>query len=165
MVTLALEALDAGNTPWAHTLADSYTELQDSMIALLPGAKEALEMLRGMGIRLAVVTNGASAAQREKLNRFGITHYFEKIFIDTEIGYSKPDKRIFEHALRVMDAQAEETWMAGDNLRWDVFGAQQLDIFAVWNDDKGTGLRPDSEIIPDLIVHSIFEMAGIISEL
>jgi putative hydrolase of the HAD superfamily len=165
VVTLALEALDIRNIQWAYALADHYTALQDSMIDLLPGARDALTLLRDMDIRLGVVTNGASAAQREKIRRFNIGQYFEHILIDTETGYSKPDVRAFENALQTMGVVASDVWMAGDNLQWDVFGAQQAGIFAVWNDHYKKDLPPKSKVIPDLVVHSIYEMAKIIENI
>jgi putative hydrolase of the HAD superfamily len=135
------------------------------MIALLPGSRDALVLLRSLNIRLAVITNGASKVQREKLRRFDIVGFFEKIFIDTEVGYSKPDARIFQHALNELNVKPADAWMVGDNLKWDVFGAQQLKIFAVWNDFKRAGLPEGTQIIPGLIVNSIHEMAVIISNI
>jgi putative hydrolase of the HAD superfamily len=161
VVRFALEVMRIDNEEWAQEIADRYTGLQDSMISLLPDVKEALCWLRSMNIRLAVITNGASEVQREKLRRFDLESYFEKIFIDTEIGYSKPDPEIFRHALKEMNLTASDTWMVGDNLKWDVMGSQQVGIFAVWNDYRQTGLPRYGEIIPDLIVSSIYEMASL----
>lgn len=165
VVRYSLEALGVKNEDMVIDLADHYTKMQSSMIALLPGALEALNMIRDMGIRMAVITNGASAGQREKLERFEITNYFEKIFIDTEVGFSKPDKEIFQYALEQLKLEPEEAWMVGDNLVWDIYGAQQLGIYAVWNDYRKNGLPGNSKTIPNLIVNSIYEMAKIIEEI
>ncbi len=165
VVRLALEDLDIAEEDKVIELADHYTELHDSMLALLPGSREALVMIKNMGIRMAVITNGASAVQREKLERFGVRDFFEKVFIDTEVGCSKPDKEIFQYALDQMELSPKEVWMVGDNLVWDIFGSQQLGIYAVWNDVKKQGLPVNSVILPDLIVNSIYEMAILLSEL
>jgi putative hydrolase of the HAD superfamily len=61
----------------------------------LPGSKEALEMVKNMGIRMAVITNGGSEVQREKLERFGITHYFNKIIIERKLGLVSQIKKYF----------------------------------------------------------------------
>lgn len=135
------------------------------MIAPLPGAVDALETLDRLNIRLAVVTNGSPAGQREKISRFDIGRYFEHIFIDAEIGYSKPDARIFQYALDTLHVKPEETWMVGDNLIWDVSGAQQLGIFSVWNDYNMLCLPADANVTPDLIVSSVHEMAKIMERL
>ena len=162
VVRIALKELGINEEESVIELADHYTELQNSMLALLPGAREALELVKQMGIRSAVITNGNSAGQREKLDRFQVREFFEEVFIDTEVGYSKPDKEIFQYALEKMALKPEEVWMVGDNLVWDVYGAQQLGIFAVWNDYRGKGLPENSKIIPDLTVPSIREMAELL---
>lgn len=163
VVRYSLEALGIMKEEMAIELADHYSELQNSMLSLLPGSREALEIIRAMKIRMAVVTNGASVIQREKLERFGITEYFEKLFIDTEVGYSKPDKEIFRYALEQLGLKPEEVWMVGDNLVWDIWGPQQLGIYAVWNDYRNQGLPDNSKIVPDLVIHSIYEMAKTLS--
>lgn len=162
VVRIALKELGITREESVIELADQYTELQNSMLALLPGSREALELVKEMGIRSAVITNGNSAGQREKLDRFKVRDFFEEVFIDTEVGYSKPDKEIFQYALEKMALKPEEVWMVGDNLVWDIYGAQQLGIFAVWNDYRGKGLPENSRIVPDLIVPSILEMAELI---
>ncbi len=156
---IALEKLGITEEAAANRLGDDYSATQDSKISLLPGSMEALERFRRMEIRMAVLTNGHSAIQREKLSRFGIMDFFEKVFIDSETGFSKPDTRAYEYALKTLDLPAKEVWMIGDNLIWDVKGAKDAGIYAVWNDYKGSGLPIDTKIIPDKIVTSIHELA------
>jgi putative hydrolase of the HAD superfamily len=162
VVRYSLKELSILDEEMVCELADNYTNMHNAMISLLPGAKEALEMVRDMGIRMAVITNGGSKIQRDKLERFEIISYFEKVFIDAEIGFSKPDKEIFQYALDQLQLKPDEVWMVGDNLVWDVFGAKQMGIYAVWNDFGKKGLPKDSTIIPDLIVTSIYEIVEII---
>ncbi len=159
VVRFSLDTLGISDEKQVVELADDYTALQDSLLALLPGSLEALERLKEAGVRMAVITNGASPVQREKLQRFKITEYFEKVIIDSEVGYSKPDRKIFEYALKEMKLIPSQVWMIGDNLVWDVGGAKQLGIFSVWNDYKKKGLPKNCDIIPDLIVSSIYELS------
>lgn len=161
VVRLALEELGHTALTDSHELADHYMNLQDSLIAPLPGVQEALQTLKDMKIRMSVITNGRSDTQREKLDRFHLTDFFEKIIIDTEVGFSKPDIRIYEFALNEMKISANESWMVGDNLNWDIYGAQNAGLFAVWIE----GLAKSSEIQPDLTVPSIAQMTEIIKKL
>ena len=162
VVRYAMQKLHITDETLVCDLADQYTARHSSMIELLPKAKEALQMLQDKGIRMAVITNGGSATQREKLERFSITHYFEHIFIDSEVGFSKPDIRIYQHALEKMNLKPDQVYMVGDNLTWDVMGAQQAGIFAVWNDYDGSGLGDRDDVVPDMVVGSIYELAKII---
>lgn len=146
----------------AQEFATLYMKLHNERIRPMDGAVEALDNMRALGLRLAVVTNGIADTQREKLDRFGLTERFEHIFIDTEIGYSKPDPRIFEYALDKMQLQAEDVWMIGDNIRWDVGGPQALKIAGVWINSKQVVLPENYEIVPDLHCDSLLEVANII---
>lgn len=149
----------------AHEYAQLYMKLHNERIRPMDGAVEALDIMRQSGLRLAVVTNGIADTQREKLERFGLTERFEYIFIDTEIGYSKPDPRIFAYALNKLQLQAEDVWMIGDNIRWDVGGPQQLGITGVWINSKQVVLPDNYEIVPDLHCDSLLEAAEMIRQL
>jgi len=142
----------------AQEYAALYMKLHNECIRPMDGAVEALDAMNELGLRLAVVTNGIADTQREKLERFGLTGRFEHIFIDTEIGYSKPDPRIFEHALDKMQLTAEDVWMIGDNIRWDVGGPQQIGITGVWINSKQVVLPEKYEIVPDLHCDSLLEV-------
>lgn len=149
----------------AQEYAALYMKLHNEHIRPMDGAVEALDTLKELGLRLAVVTNGIADTQREKLERFGLTERFEYIFIDTEIGYSKPDSRIFEYALDKMQLQAEDVWMIGDNIRWDVGGPQVLGITGVWINSKQVVLPENYEIVPDLHCDSLLEVAEVLRDI
>jgi len=149
----------------AQEYATLYMKLHNERIRPMDGAIKALDTMKELGLRLAVVTNGVAESQREKLERFGLTDRFEHIFIDTEIGYSKPDPRIFEYALDKMQVQAEDVWMIGDNIRWDVGGPQQLGITGVWINSKRVMLPGNFEIVPDLYCDTLLEVAEVIRRL
>lgn len=143
----------------AREYAALYMKLHNERIRPMDGAIEALDIMKSLGLRLAVVTNGIADTQREKLERFRLTERFEHIFIDTEIGYSKPDPRIFEYALDKMNLNAEDVWMIGDNIRWDVGGPQAIGITGVWINTKQVVIPENYEIVPELHCDSLLEVA------
>ena len=72
----------------------------------------------------------------------------------------EPSAAFFEAALTALDADAEMTWMVGDDLYADVAGAQRFGLKTVL---VRTGkFRPDevegSRIFPDAIVNSIAQL-------
>ena len=77
------------------------------------------------GCKLAVLTNGAGAAQRGKLTRFGLENLFDEVLIEGEVGFGKPDPRIYRLALARLGLPADRVWMVGDNLEWDVRAPQR----------------------------------------
>jgi putative hydrolase of the HAD superfamily len=86
---------------------------------------------------LALVTNGASCLQREKLAASGLGDRFDAIVVSGDIGRGKPDPAIFAHALRALGAEAGEAVMVGDNLVKDVEGALAAGLDAVWLNRDG----------------------------
>lgn len=160
IVKMALENLDYFDEAKAYEMADSYSKIQDDLICLFPDSLITLERLKSMGIRMALITNGSSEKQRGKINRFCLSGYFEKCFIEEEVGFGKPDTGVFLLALEELGLKAAEVWMVGDNLVWDIEAPQKIGIYSIWNDFRKTGLPRNSEIIPNRIIHSISELLG-----
>lgn len=82
--------------------------------------------------RLAVVTNGSSRRQREKLSRAGLQGRFDHLFISEEVGAEKPDPAIFNHALRESGLSAGDVLFVGDDPRRDIAGAQAVGLRTCW---------------------------------
>jgi putative hydrolase of the HAD superfamily len=53
-------------------LADRFNELHEAELRMFPGAHETLDRLKELGVKLALVTNGAAAPQRRKVVRFAL---------------------------------------------------------------------------------------------
>jgi putative hydrolase of the HAD superfamily len=142
----------------AQRLADRFSAYRDENMRLFPDAHNVIDALRARGTRLALVTNGASEAQRAKIDRFELAYRFDHIQIEGEHEFGKPDERAYLHALRQLGAEARDTWMVGDNLEWEVAAPQRLGIFGIWFDAAGKGLPRATHIRPDRIVASLSEL-------
>jgi len=160
IVSRALDALEGFQESLAHAIADEFSLLRAKRVTLFPGARSALEVLRGAGVRLAMVTNGTTASQRPKIARFDLEPLFDSIHIEEEAGAGKPDPLIFQAALDAVQVDAAEAWMIGDNLERDVEGAQRLGIHGIWCDFTGAGLPRNARVRPDRIVQSLAELLG-----
>lgn len=158
VVSLALSKLGVTDPRTGDDLADRYTHLQDERIHLFPETLPVLEAFRAAGVRLSLITNGSSVCQRAKLQRFGLTDFFEHILIDQELGFGKPDVRVYEYALSLLALEARDVWMVGDNLAWDIWPPMTLGIFAVWHDWRRKGLQPGETRRPDRIIADIGEL-------
>jgi len=139
----ALSRLGAPDDQLAGRIGNRYRDLREEGQALLPGAIETLETLRGQEVRLALLTNGAAESQRPKIERFDLARHFDYVCIEGEFGCGKPDERVYRGALEALDAQPADTWMVGDNLEWDVAAPMRLGITGIWLDRRAAGL-PDS---------------------
>lgn len=164
IVKLAMEELQYFDEESACRLADNYSRRQKELIHLLPDSITTLERLKALNIRMALITNGTADEQRGKLTRFNLEDYFELCLIEEEVGCGKPDVRVFEMALKKLELKADEVWMVGDNLVWDIEAPQKLGIFSVWNDYKRKGLPENSNIVPDRIINTIGELPELVMD-
>ena len=142
----------------AYEIVEEYNKQHEELIQLFPDTISTLRKLKNRGIRMALITNGTSKLQRAKITRFDLSEFFEFCLIEEEIGFGKPDVRVYEMALDKIGLKANDVWMVGDNLVWDIETPQKVGIFAIWNDYKKKGLSPDSLILPNRIIHSISEL-------
>ena len=95
-----------------------------------------------VGPELALITNGASCLQREKLTAAGLDDYFDVVVISGEFGVGKPERSIFEHTLSLLGSDREHAVVVGDSLARDVDGAIAAGLSTVWVNRSGRS-RPE----------------------
>jgi len=106
---------------------------------------------------LALITNGISDLQYEKLEKTNLLSYFKHITISGEEGFGKPDPRIFELTLDRLGIPAENAVMVGDNLSRDIKGAQKIGIRGIWINRSRKTLLQDI-CIPDYQISSFSDL-------
>jgi putative hydrolase of the HAD superfamily len=159
VVRLALDRLNVGHgAGLAEQVADTYSRLRDDRMEPLPDAIDTIRWFRNRGVRLALLTNGAGDAQRRKIARFDLERYFDTILVEGEVGFGKPDERIYQRALRELSVKPGDAWMVGDHLEFDVEAPQRLGLFTIWIDAKGAGVPAHSHVRPDRIVRALSEL-------
>jgi len=158
VVAGAFERLGRDPGPVGRQIADHYTRTKEESCAPFPGALEALDSFRRRGMRLALVTNGSSAFQRAKIERYDLARFFDAILVEGELGVGKPDARVFQAALDALGVRPTEAWMIGDNLHADIAGAQALGIAGVWHDYSRAGLGDDPPVVPRRVMHAWAEL-------
>ena len=154
----ALSRLEIADPERATRIAHRYRDVREEDRTLLPGAVETLEQVRALGIKTALLTNGAATAQRAKLTRFNLERQFDFIGIEGEFGYGKPDERVYQAALAALGVAPAETWMVGDNLEWDVAAPMRIGLTGIWLDRFRKGLPEAGAVQPDRVVTSIGEL-------
>jgi putative hydrolase of the HAD superfamily len=154
----ALDNVGCDAAGLADRIAAGYDQCRDDRTVLFPGAVQVLTWLRESGCRLALVTNGAAEMQRQKIERFRLEPLFDAILVEGELGFGKPDERVYLMALHRLAAAPHQTWMIGDNLEWDVEQPQKLGITGIWVDSTGAGVPPSRVVRPDLIVRALADL-------
>jgi putative hydrolase of the HAD superfamily len=154
----AFHGLGIDRSALVGRMADAFGEARAEAICLFPEATEVLRRLRSLSIKLGLITNGERGEQRAKIERFGLAPHFDCILVEGEFGVGKPDARVYRHALAQTGVASADAWMVGDNLEWDVWGAQQAGVRGIWRDVAGTGLPSTSPVQPDRIICSLTEL-------
>jgi len=126
--------------------------------ALLPDVRPCLERL-GARYRLGVVANQQSWI-RETMQRDGIERFFEIWAVSEDVGIDKPDRRLFEHALREANAEPANSVMCGDRLDYDIRPAKDAGMRTVWMLRGEAPIDPTPEQLeePDAAVRSLEEL-------
>jgi HAD superfamily hydrolase (TIGR01509 family) len=109
-----------------NTTAGLYPSERDTVY---PQATPLLERL-SRRYRLAVIANQSLGAE-ERLERYGILKYFDFVLGSADVGFSKPDPRIFLLALEKAGCAPHEAVMIGDRPDNDIYPAKLLGMRTV----------------------------------
>ncbi|WP_459502916.1 HAD family hydrolase [Bacillus sp. C1] len=105
-----------------------------------------------MQVKVAIITNGSTQRQKAKIMNTHLNSCFDTIIISEEVGFSKPDKRIFELALNKLNVQPEAALFVGDDIEKDISGCQHANIKGIWFNPHM--IKNDTEIKPYAEIHS-----------
>jgi putative hydrolase of the HAD superfamily len=151
------EVLRSALPPRARDVAD----LRGALLAALrfrpyaevPGV---LAELGELGVARVVVSNW-DVSLRAVLDRTGLTPLLDGIVISAEVGAAKPDPAIFERALAVAGARAEEAVHVGDTPDVDVAGALAAGLRAIHLDRSGADPQATTSLtgLPGLVRSSV----------
>ena len=101
-----------------------------------------LQNLRSKGFKTAIVSNSPWGSPpylwREELDRLGLSPHVSEIVLCGDVGWRKPERRIFEFTLEKLQARPEHCVFVGDDPRWDLVGPREVGIEAVLIDRQGT---------------------------
>jgi len=93
---------------------------------------------------LAILTNGITEVQRSRLGKSALHEIISHIIISEEVGFSKPDPRIFEYAMSMFGHPRRETvLMVGDSLSSDIRGGVNAGIDTCWYNPHGAPCSED----------------------
>jgi len=158
IVSAALMNWDTHDPCLAGNIATAYGEERDKAVSIFPDSIETIKHFRARGIKLALLTNGNADTQWIKIRRFDLPSHFDSIVVEGDLGFGKPDERVYRHVLEQLGVSADETWMIGDNFEWEVAAPQRLGIKGIWIDHKRKGAPANTPTQPFLIIKSLGEL-------
>jgi len=106
----------------------------------LPCLDEVLTELKKRGYKLGVITNTVTSREghvRMAMRRIDIEKYFDVILTSVDVGFNKPDERIFSTALKKLNVKPEEAVMVGNRISADILGGNIVGMKTIlfkWNE-------------------------------
>lgn len=159
-IALARQGLDGNSaaikhfgltkTPWHSEDEILYSDVHSTLAALLQ-----------KGYRLGIIAN-QKFGTAERLKAWSLRQYFDVIAASAEIGYAKPDKKIFEKAFELAKCTAEESVMVGDRLDNDIIPANALGMKTVWL-KSGLAKYQSAELGNGLADYQIYKLSELLS--
>lgn len=111
------------NEPLARELSAVFLDILPEKTGVFPYTFEILTYLKNRGYVLHLITNGFEKTQWRKLNSSGLNRFFSEVITSEASNSVKPQKEIFEYALKKTGAVTEHSIMIGDNPEADIAGA------------------------------------------
>jgi putative hydrolase of the HAD superfamily len=129
-----------------------------------------LQVLHDQGIDIGLISNWDLGC-RTVLAETRLDIFLDPIVISSEVQIEKPDKRIFEHAIKCKEWKSEECLYVGDNYYDDVLGATQVGMHSCLLNFFGAAgieelnhpyILSSIQTVPSLIGQGIFDQDHIV---
>ena len=161
---LLLKRLDAEDDALADELNEVLGHVRLTNMHLFADAVPVLQALRS-SYHVGIVTNGAGDnhddSQWSVLRHLGLLDLVDSVWISDEVGFRKPDPRLFEGALEEVGADPSEVAHVGDSPEADVAGANAAGLTSVllWR-QRGEVRVEGPEQRPAIVVRSLSQLPG-----
>ena len=109
-----------------------YLDILPNKKNLFPYTIEILEYLKSKGYTMHLITNGFETVQFKKIKNSNIADYFTEVITSEASNSLKPNKEIFEYALKASNAKLETSIMIGDNESADIQGAINVGMDSIF---------------------------------
>jgi len=160
---LTLRACGCNDESIARFASRIHGQLGREAHHLFDDVRELFISVKRARVPLALITNGASDTQRDKLRVLEMEHWFEVVVISGEVGIAKPGASAFDLAVNQLHVKRENVWHVGDSLTTDVAGAKAAGLTAVWLNRSGL-VRREGDPEPDVEIRSLSNLITFLSE-
>jgi len=160
---------DLGDTLVAEESAGG-RHLWEVTLQKLPHLNEVLSELKNRGYKLGVITNTVTSREehvRMALRRIDVEKYFDVVVTSVDVGFNKPDERIFLTALKAINVKPEEAVMVGNRISADIVGGNRIGMKTIlykWNERYQDEITSPEEQ-PTRTINSLKDLPRVLTEL
>lgn len=113
------QALPANYQHLSDVIYKNWLQLRYRYLALTTEYENMLKKLSKFYL-LALITNGPSNGQWEKINKLNISQYFDCILVSSDLPWEKPNPNIFLAACNILNVKPQQCLMIGDKIQTDI---------------------------------------------
>jgi putative hydrolase of the HAD superfamily len=117
------------------------------VINCFPYVNRFLLKLKMTGCKIALITDGRSVSQRNKLEALGIYDFFDEIVISEAFGSEKPNLKNYLHCSNFFGTSLNYYYI-GDNVKKDFITPNQLGWITIGLKDNGKNIHAQSLEMP-----------------
>jgi len=119
--------------PFTLSELSTYSQLyEQTFLKLLDqpfdGVKECLQLILDRGGKNIAISNNSYRYQIERLQKSGLHSYFTNVFCQDEMGFSKPDSRVWTYLESILRPEDQIVVYIGDSLKEDISFALEKNI-------------------------------------
>jgi putative hydrolase of the HAD superfamily len=98
------------------------------------------------------------------LRKFKLNGFFNCILVSHDVGYRKPNPKIFKRALEILEVEAGKTVYVGDSPKEDIRGAKKMGMKTVFLTSQFFGVDDlkRENIQPDIILHDLCKLPQVV---
>lgn len=154
------ETLQINNLSYnAEDISEEYIKQLGNTVYMFDGVENICEKIYKK-YKIRIITNGIARVQNSRISISPIDKYIDKIIISDEVGFEKPNRKIFEIAINGF--KTEEVLMVGDSLLADIKGANDIGIDSCWANFRNEENK--TNIIPKYVINNINDLTKILFE-
>lgn len=127
---------------------------------LSPDAHAILDDLRSSGAKLALVSNTPPTSHRI-IDRLDLRRRFDSIVFSCDVGFLKPDPRIFSFALHELGVEPASAVVVGDKVRTDILGGAILGMKTVLLEVRADRISQTPQDYVDAIIPTLADLRKI----
>ncbi len=113
------------------------------------GIYDVLDILDEFGIRTGILSNSffTGGVMLEELEKHNMANRFSFLISTADYGVRKPDKHIFDVAIKKIGLEPEDIWFAGDKVEYDLQGAINAGLFPVFYNWRNETIKLDRDYL------------------
>jgi putative hydrolase of the HAD superfamily len=131
-IYLSLLDFKIANEQLSKDMSLEFLQILPTKKKLFPHTIEILNYLKEKDYKMHLITNGFESVQVQKIKNANIAHYFTEVVTSETSNSLKPNKEIFEFALKTANATLSESIMIGDNETADIQGGINIGMDTVF---------------------------------